>query len=327
MDDSVAIRAVPSQNFERLARLLPKREAEQLRRALGNTTRDSEAAPVIPRIEGGILRWVESEEYSESFGFQWNRFEVRQQQEDEETFVVKTGIPLIELAGKTVLDAGCGGGRYTRVCAEHGAGLVVGADRSRAVEKARDLCSHLENVAFLQADLTDLPFADDSFDLVFSIGVLHHGPDARSSFDSVARLVKPGGRLSVWLYRRATTVQEWINEALRRRTTRMTHKNLLRWSKAGATFGGIPVISKLANKIVSFSTHPNWENRVCDTFDWYSPKYQSHHTVPEIAEWFEAMGFTEVRELLPANVGKAYLFAHGRGWLIGSGVNLTGIRI
>ncbi|MGL4462869.1 MAG: class I SAM-dependent methyltransferase, partial [Planctomycetia bacterium] len=231
-------------------------------------------------VAGGIPRFIADEAFVESFGFQWNAFDVWQPEEDAFTFTVKTGVPLGELAGLRVFDAGCGGGRYCRVAGENGA-EVLGADRSRAVDKARRLTSHLPNVRLIQADLNRLPLADRSFDVVFSVGVLHHGPDTYESFRSIARLVKPGGRLSVWVYRRNTWPQEVVNDGLRAVARRTPRSVLLQACRFGAFLGGIPILNRTLNKVVSFSNHPDWRNRVCDTFDWYSPQYQHHHTPKE----------------------------------------------
>src|SRR5262249_27443611 len=147
----------------------------------------------VPRLAG------HPDEYSASFGRQWNRYDVVRPDEDEEVFRVKTAISPSDLAGRLVLDAGCGGGRYARVAASHGA-RVIGVDLSAAVAKARDVCAPMPRVLILQADLLDLPLEEAAFDLVYSIGVLHHTPDPRRAFSEVARRVKAGGRLSVWLY-------------------------------------------------------------------------------------------------------------------------------
>jgi len=290
----------------------------------GNGVLRSETGKTTP-VESGIPRFVDDEEFVESFGFQWNRFDVRRKEEDEAVFEVKTGVAPKDLAGKLVLDAGCGGGRYTRVSADHGA-FVVGVDRSRAVEKARMLTEGSPNVELVQADLTKLPFRPETFDLVFSIGVLHHSPDCRTAFDAVAKMVKPGGRLSVWLYRKNSWVQERINDAARAVARRLSRPLLLKLCRVGAAIGGVPVVGQAFSKVVNVSTHPDAELRVCDTFDWYSPTYQSHHTPEEVRQWFADRHFEQIRDLPPAKGGRMYRAFFARGWIPGSGVNVTGIR-
>ncbi|MDA1014599.1 MAG: methyltransferase domain-containing protein, partial [Planctomycetota bacterium] len=161
------------------------------------------AFPVI----AGIARFVEQQHLA-SFGLQWNKYDVAHDAEDRATFLAKTGVDLAELRGLRVLDAGCGGGRYSKLVTESGA-ILFAADHSTAVEKAIELCQRPETAKFVQADLKRLPFPPESFDFAFSIGVMHHDADTRAVFDAVARMVKPGGRLAVWLYRR----NQWWQEA------------------------------------------------------------------------------------------------------------------
>jgi SAM-dependent methyltransferase len=272
----------------------------------------------------GIPRFVSSR-HLESFGRQWNRYEVAHDDEDRATFQAKTGVRLDDLAGLRVLDAGCGGGRYCKVAGEAGA-EVVGVDHTTAVEKAARLCGHLPNVSFVQADLKRLPFAPESFDFVFSIGVMHHDADTRAVFDAVASMVRPDGRYAVWLYRRNQWWQERINSALRRRTTRMEPDRLERLCRVGAALGALPVVNKTLNKLVNFSAHPDPQNRLCDTFDWYAPAYQHHHTVEEVLGWFRDAGFGDLRVLPPEKAGRLYRWTYERNLLIGSGVNVVGVR-
>lgn len=276
------------------------------------------------KIIDGIPRFV-SDEHLKSFGDQWTTYEVAHDDEDRATFEAKTGMLLSELSGQRVLDAGCGGGRYSKICGEAGA-TVIGADHSRAVDKAKQLCAHLENVRFAQADLKQLPLEPESFDFVFSIGVMHHDADTRKVFDAVARFVKPGGRYSVWLYRRNQWWQEEINRGLRAVTTRMPSTLLKPFCHVGAVLGGIPLINRTLNKFVNFSAHPSYENRVCDTFDWWAPQYQYHHTVDELSQWFNDAGFAELKVLPPEKSGRLYNWSYKNNLLIGSGVNVTGIK-
>ena len=277
----------------------------------------------FPVIDG-IPRFT-TDQHLASFGRQWNQYEVAHDDEDCATFQAKTGTRLADLRGLRVLDAGCGGGRYSKVCGEAGA-EVVGADHSIAVTKAKQLCCELPQVQLIQADLKRLPLEPASFDFVFSIGVMHHDENTRSVFDAVARMVKPGGRYSVWLYRRNQWWQESINSAIRRRTTQMDPEKLERWCEWGGWLGGLPIINKTLNKVVNFSAHPNRENRVCDTFDWFAPQYQYHHTVAELQSWFKEAGFDQLQVLPPEKTGVVYRWVYEQNLLIGSGVNLTGIR-
>jgi SAM-dependent methyltransferase len=265
------------------------------------------------------------ESYAASFGRQWNRYDVARDEEDEATFRVKTGVAAHDLAGRLVLDAGCGGGRYARLAARHGA-RVVGVDLSSAVEKAAALCAEWPRVAIVQADLLDLPLAERRFDLVFSIGVLHHSPDPRRAFAQVAARVRPGGRLAVWLYGKNTWPQERLNSALRALTTRLPARVLEQLCVGLAALGGVPVLNRTLNKVVNFSNHPHWTLRVCDTYDWYAPRYQSHHTVEELMRWFVEEGFEDLRALPPARSGRLYDRAFRHRLIPGSGANVTGTR-
>jgi SAM-dependent methyltransferase len=281
-----------------------------------------EACAISHPVVAGIPRLVEQEHLA-SFGLQWNRYEVAHDDEDRATFRAKTGVSAEELAGLRVLDAGCGGGRYCKVASEAGA-LVTGADHSAAVEKASKLCGHLESIKLVQADLKKLPFPEASFDFAFSIGVMHHDVDTRSVFDAVAKMVKPGGRMAVWLYRRNTWWQEALNSFLRRRTTKMKPEKLEPWCRLGATLGGIPLVRQSLSKIVNFSTHPVRENRICDTFDWYAPEFQHHHTTDELVSWFREAGFEDETILMPEKSGRFYRWAWRNNLIIGSGVNVLG---
>ena len=290
----------------------------------GQNLIESQSGRVTARISDGIARFV-GDEHLESFGDQWTRYDVAHADEDRATFQAKTGVSLDQLHGLSVLDAGCGGGRYARVCAEAGA-IVIAADHTRAVDRARKLCAGLPGATFVQADLKRLPFESASFDFVFSIGVMHHDADTRRVFDAVARMVKPGGRYSVWLYRRNQWWQECLNRSLRAATTRMPAALLRPLCHVGAAIGGVPLLNRTLNKIINFSAHPSYENRVCDTFDWWAPRFQHHHTVDELVTWFASAGFEQCTVLPPEKSGRWYRAAYDHGLLIGSGVNVTGVK-
>src|SRR5262245_31616991 len=127
----------------------------------------------------GVISFVEEESYAESFGLQWNTFSREQLDNDrlhdsERRLRQETGFFPEHIAGKTVLDAGCGMGRFLDVVSGDGAALAVGVDLSSAVDAAAANLSNRDNALVIKGDIFRLPFRRGSFDAVFSIGVLHH---------------------------------------------------------------------------------------------------------------------------------------------------------
>jgi len=111
------------------------------------------------------------------------------------------GISSHVFKGKRCLDAGCGGGRGSILMAQCGAREVIGVDlsatniescRKRAVQKG------FQNLGFQQDSLMELPFVDESFDVVWCNGVLHHLTDPDQGLKEITRVLKTGGHL--WLY-------------------------------------------------------------------------------------------------------------------------------
>jgi SAM-dependent methyltransferase len=99
--------------------------------------------------------------------------------------------------GGHVLDAGCGGGGMPLSFADE-AGFVVGIDLvnrfgAAGVTLAKD--RGIRNLDFVQADGQRLPFADASFDWVFSHAVIEHVADAQRYLHECARVLKPGGSM------------------------------------------------------------------------------------------------------------------------------------
>jgi SAM-dependent methyltransferase len=297
----------------------------EIRGAPPRELRCRSCSATVPVVDGVPRLAGHSDSYAASFGRQWNRYDVARPQEDGATFRLKTGFSPGDLAGRLVLDAGCGGGRYARLAGASGA-FVIGVDLSAAVVKAAAVCAELTRVVILQADLLDLPLADGAFDLVYSIGVLHHTPDPRRAFKEIARKVKPGGRLAVWLYRRNTPPQEWLNRGLRGVTTRLPVRVLEPLCAGLGALGSVPILNRTLNKVANFSNHSDWTLRVCDNFDWYAPQYQSHHSLAELKRWFVEEGFTDLDELAPAKNGKLYDWTYSHNLIVGSGVNVAGTR-
>lgn len=120
-------------------------------------------------------------------------------------------------AGETVLDAGCGPGVHS-IRAAHAGYAVHAIDLSHSVlEEARRRAARadaLDNITFQQADLTKLPFEDGAFSRVFSWGVIIHIPDLERAVGELARIVRPGGRLSLYVTN-MRALDHWIESVAR----------------------------------------------------------------------------------------------------------------
>lgn len=104
------------------------------------------------------------------------------------------------LSSKTVLDAGCGGGRYSAAWKQLGAKTVTGVDFSEiGINSAKERLKSVDlDVNYQIEDVVNLSFENNSFDIVFSNGVLHHTRDCQSGVLEIVRVLKEGGM--GWLY-------------------------------------------------------------------------------------------------------------------------------
>jgi SAM-dependent methyltransferase len=101
-----------------------------------------------------------------------------------------------------IVEIGCGTGQMSLYLARADR-IVIGADLTRAslllgAQAARRFA--LDEVLFVETDLSAPALREESFDIVYCSGVLHHTPDPRASFARVARLARPGGMIILGLY-------------------------------------------------------------------------------------------------------------------------------
>jgi 2-polyprenyl-3-methyl-5-hydroxy-6-metoxy-1,4-benzoquinol methylase len=184
-------------------------------------------------VTRGTVRMLRSEpepvkrQTAESFAYEWEEFgALRAEWEKNFADYMRPHDP-DALAGKLILDVGAGSGRHSFHAARCGA-QVVAVDLGDSIDVAR--ANLPPDVLTVQADAEDLPFAPASFDIVMSIGVLHHLPDPERALRSIAPYARPGGHLHVYLY--------WVPERAghravlclvtlaRRVTVRMPHRLL-----------------------------------------------------------------------------------------------------
>jgi SAM-dependent methyltransferase len=274
------------------------------------------ACGAIYPILRSIPRFVPKANYTDNFGLQWNRF--RQTQLDShlgltisrDRFVMQTGWSVESLKGASVLDAGCGAGRFAEVALSLGA-EVYAIDYSSAVDACWENLGAHPRLHVLQADIYRLPFAPASFDFVYSFGVLQHTPDVHSAFLAVARQARPGGSVAVDVYPRSWKNYVWPKYWLRPLTSRVPPRRLfglvekavpVLWPVSRA-LGRAPRLGRQLRHLLPIANYEGMyplseaqlrEWAVLDTFDMLAPAFDSPQSVATLRSWFEEAGLEGV---------------------------------
>lgn len=240
----------------------------------------------------------------ESFGYEWTHFhEMLPEWEENARFYFEPIGGADTLRGKLVLDGGCGKGRHAYYALKHGA-RVVAVDFSRAVEVARHNCKDLPGDRFfVQADLMNLPFAPETFDVAYSFGVLHHLPDPEQGFQRLVSTVRQGGHVLIYVYHalEGQPVKQALLGAVtlaRKLTTRLPHRVLLPLTHAlgYALYGGVVLPYRTLSKIAALRPlaesmplkfYANYPVRVIvnDQFDRFSAPIENRYRRAEVATW------------------------------------------
>jgi 2-polyprenyl-3-methyl-5-hydroxy-6-metoxy-1,4-benzoquinol methylase len=165
-----------------------------------------------------------------------------------------------------VLDLGCGTGQMTIFLA-NGKRRVVGADLTRAsLALAADAARRFgaEQTLFVETDLRHPALAEGRFDVVLSLGVLHHTPDPRAAFAALARLARPDGVIVVGLYNAFAR----LPHRLRRLMARATGMRL------------VPFDPVLSQRQAEPARRAAWLR------DQYLHPEEHRHTLGEVQRWF-----------------------------------------
>jgi SAM-dependent methyltransferase len=143
----------------------------------------------------------------QSFGEEWLKFHEFSDEIIEECANEYFDILTPEIVNQNTyaLDVGCGTGRWSKFLTKK-VGFMESVDPSEAIYAADKLLGDIPNVRLTRASTETLPFADESFDFVMSIGVLHHIPNTQQAMIDCVKKVKPGGYFYCYLYHNLETM-------------------------------------------------------------------------------------------------------------------------
>jgi SAM-dependent methyltransferase len=168
-------------------------------------------------------------ETADAFGWQWHAFPEQLPSFREEFLEWLAPVSPEAFQARRVLDAGCGKGRHLLVASEFGPQHIVGLDLSSAVDVARQAAAGVSVVDVVQGNLLTPPFVEGAFDLVYSIGVVHHVPTPSTAIRELAGCLRPGGTLHVWVYsHEGNALVRWAIDPLRRLLSRRAPRGVVR---------------------------------------------------------------------------------------------------
>lgn len=269
----------------------------------------------VPRLMSGPL----SERVQKTvtgFGWEWQAFDGHIQDTymtDKANFLdfIAPVTPDF-FAGKVVLDAGCGTGRFLKLGADFGSQEIIGVDLSGSVDVAYHHVRHLPNAHVIQADIMALPLKP-VFDYIFSVGVLQFLEQPQAGFDRLADLLQNKGTISVWVYAEENNgwVIRLISPVRRHITSRLprpllyglSHSlglllyPLINWVYRPANEGKLPFdLARILpyNDYLYYSSRLHYRGLVSVIFDHLVPSLVTYLSKEELTGWFPAERFTGV---------------------------------
>ncbi len=157
------------------------------------------------QIRNDIPRFVDSDNYSNSFGYQWNLHNKTQLDSYTKLPISYNRLFSVTnwnsiLVNEIILEAGSGAGRFTEVLLNTGA-EVFSFDYSNAIEANKFNNGSKPNLNLFQGDIYAIPFSNSFFDKIICFGVLQHTPDPEKAFKNLCNYLKPEAEIAIDIYR------------------------------------------------------------------------------------------------------------------------------
>lgn len=219
-------------------------------------------------------------------------------------------------SARHVLEAGTGTGVDTDLLRRNCQGTIFGIDISTAIETAYERFRTVPQIVLAQADIARLPFRPGFFDVISCDQVLHHTPQPPENFQRLARLLAPGGKFLLYVYRVKGALREYADDYLRRIFTQSSAEACVAFSEKMARLGRN--LSRLQAQVEVADDIPElgiqrgrydvqrliydhvlkcfWneafdeETNAMVNFDWYRPPHAFRYTEQDVRQWSMTAG-------------------------------------
>jgi SAM-dependent methyltransferase/uncharacterized protein YbaR (Trm112 family) len=287
---------------------VPGRSAGTVTEVMEGRLRCRDCAAVFPVTDGIPRMLPEGVAAGPATGHTWTEFAEAVPQFEENFVDLLTPLKAEDLMGRLVLDAGCGFGRHAFFAARYGAEVVALDSSPEAVASAARNLEGSMRAHVVQGDINRPPFKKNLFDIVYSLGVLHHVPDPRGGFLSLHQLVKPNGRLAIWVYGPRQGMIRIATGALRGASAQMSPNQLHRFSQGLAAglrvfshtphrmLGKVPVVGSVVNHL-PVHDHSRWpfEVVVADVYDRLRVPVTGYFTGEALESWYAEAGYADIQ--------------------------------
>jgi len=261
--------------------------------------------------------------YVDAFGEQWNKYRTTQLDSYTKTTISRDRIRRClggalweKLQGpelSSVLEAGCGAGRFSEVLLALPGSVLTSTDLSSAVDVAQANCTGSDRLRLVQSDINALPFLAGSYDVVICLGVIQHTPSPEAAIEALYAQAKPGGWLvvdhytaSLAYYTKVTALllRPWLKRLSPQRgmaVTDMLSRAFFPLHRAVKRSRLLQMaLSRVSPLLTYFHAHPELDDRFqfewarLDTHDCLTDYYKHFRTATEITRILRSLGATEI---------------------------------
>lgn len=228
---------------------------------------------------------------------------------------------------RRILDAGCGAGWVARFHRSQAEQQWYNVDFGESVFVAEKELHADRNSLVARASVFELPFKPSFFDLIFSIGVLHHTPDPKRAFLNLVTHLAPGGDICIAMIRKQSPIRDFTDSFIRKHTTEMSYEDNVRFAEsvyllskelfekgvsirvpagleiAGFDKGEYPLQRFIHTHIMKCFYNPSFseEENIMQQVDWYTTKFAWPYTEDELTSWYSEAGLTNIQLWHPKN--------------------------
>ncbi|MBP5855626.1 class I SAM-dependent methyltransferase [Marivibrio halodurans] len=252
----------------------------------------------------------------EDFGDQWTRYTGNEGYYGSVELladILEPLVPIQEIHDKRIAEIGSGSGRIVRMLLGAGAKHVTAIEPSRSMNVLKKNTEDLaDQIRYVEAPGQEMP-VDDSYDMILSIGVLHHIPNAKEVVERARQCLKDDGLMIVWLYgKEGNEAYLGLFLPLRVVTSRLPHGLLsilchaLNVILSGyiwmAHWLPVPLRGYMRNVIGKFSR----EKRYLVIYDQLKPAYAKYYSQKEAIDLLSSCGLSDI----------ATHHRHGYSWTV-----------